>query len=83
VANLAQVLAVGTEFKELSGGCSVRRASHVAAAEYKDMSLGVDGNSANFSEIEIGGKFEKVRHGIEWDFGNALLRKQKRGAGEQ
>src|SRR5205807_9969923 len=78
MANFAEKLSVRAEFQELRGGCAISGPRGAAAREHKNMSFRIDRHAGDFAKVEIRGKLQKVRRGVETDF-RRLLRKRRRG----
>jgi len=78
VADFEAVFADGGELKELRGARSVGRPSAVAAGEDEDVSLGVDRNTSDLAEMNVGRKLQKIGDGEVTEF-RRLLRERRRG----
>src|SRR5262249_58930732 len=73
LTDLADVLAVGTEFKNLRRGCAVRGSGGVAAVEHENVSFRVYRHTRGFAEMQIRWELEEVGNRVERDFRNRLL----------
>ena len=76
--DLANELAVLVELEELRGRGRIGRSDGIAAIEDEDVTLGVDGHSGGFAEIEVRRQLQHVDVGVVPDFGDRLLGERRR-----
>src|SRR6202040_1228921 len=73
LANLANEFAVAIELEELSCCRRVRRARGVTARQYKDVTFGIDRDTRHFAQVEVLGKLQRIRYGVETNDRRRLL----------
>jgi hypothetical protein len=83
VADFAQKFAVRAELQKLCRGGGVGRTGGVAAVQHEDMALRVHRDPADFAEIHVIGKLQRIGHGFEINHWRGLLLRKCRSTQHQ